>query len=106
MPDSDPEVLLTGFGMEDAHSVANSLTFGPDGWLYGCQTEGKSDGYHWLRVRMGVPGDPCDTFVDLTPQLAAGAHTISFRNREPQYNSAAAAVSRVLVTTDLGFVPQ
>ncbi len=36
-PDSDPEVLLTGFGMEDAHSVANSLTFGPDGWLYGCQ---------------------------------------------------------------------
>lgn len=37
MPDSDPEVLLTGFGMEDAHSVANSLMFGPDGWLYGCQ---------------------------------------------------------------------
>ena len=37
VPDSDPRVLLTGFGMEDAHSVANSLTFGPDGWLYGCQ---------------------------------------------------------------------
>ncbi len=37
VPDGDPEVLLTGFGMEDAHSVANSLTFGPDGWLYGCQ---------------------------------------------------------------------
>ena len=32
-----PDVLLTGFGMEDAHSVANSLTWGPDGWLYGCQ---------------------------------------------------------------------
>ena len=28
---------LRGFGMEDAHSVANSLTWGPDGWLYGCQ---------------------------------------------------------------------
>ena len=37
IPDSDPEVLLTGFGMEDAHSVANSLTWGPDGWLYGSQ---------------------------------------------------------------------
>jgi putative membrane-bound dehydrogenase-like protein len=37
IPDRDPEVLLTGFGMEDAHSVANSLTWGPDGWLYGCQ---------------------------------------------------------------------
>ena len=37
VPDADPEVMLTGFGMEDAHSVANSLTWGPDGWLYGCQ---------------------------------------------------------------------
>ncbi len=36
-PDGDPEVLVKGFGMEDAHSVANSLTWGPDGWLYGCQ---------------------------------------------------------------------
>ncbi len=36
-PDGDPEVLLTGFGMEDAHSVANSLTWGPDGWFYGLQ---------------------------------------------------------------------
>ena len=35
MPDGDPEVLLTGFGMEDAHAVANSLQWGPDGWLYG-----------------------------------------------------------------------
>jgi hypothetical protein len=31
VPDRDPEVLLTGFGMEDAHAVANSLTWGPDG---------------------------------------------------------------------------
>ncbi len=37
VPDGDPEVLVQGFGMDDAHSVANSLTWGPDGWLYGCQ---------------------------------------------------------------------
>jgi len=37
IPDSDPEVLLTGFGMEDAHAFANSLQWGPDGWLYGAQ---------------------------------------------------------------------
>ncbi|MBI3861761.1 MAG: dehydrogenase, partial [Planctomycetia bacterium] len=36
-PDSPPKVLLTGFGMEDAHAFANSLTWGPDGWLYGAQ---------------------------------------------------------------------
>lgn len=37
VPDGDPEVLLEGFGLEDSHSIANSLRFGPDGWLYGCQ---------------------------------------------------------------------
>lgn len=37
VPDGDPEVLLTGFGMEDAHAVGNSLIWGPDGWLYGAQ---------------------------------------------------------------------
>lgn len=37
VPDGDPEVLLEGFGLEDSHSVINSLRFGPDGWLYGAQ---------------------------------------------------------------------
>ncbi|MEP6668842.1 MAG: PVC-type heme-binding CxxCH protein [Chthoniobacter sp.] len=35
IPDGDPQVMLSGFGMEDTHSVANSLHWGPDGWLYG-----------------------------------------------------------------------
>lgn len=29
------EVVLTGFGRSDTHELPNSLTFGPDGWLYG-----------------------------------------------------------------------
>lgn len=37
VPDGDPEVKLAGFGLEDTHSVVNSLRWGPDGWLYGCQ---------------------------------------------------------------------
>ncbi len=37
VPDGDPEVLLEGFGLEDAHAVINSLQWGPDGWLYGTQ---------------------------------------------------------------------
>ena len=36
-PDSDPEVLLSGFGIEDAHATVNSMQWGPDGWLYGAQ---------------------------------------------------------------------
>jgi putative membrane-bound dehydrogenase-like protein len=35
VPDGDPEVHLTGFGLEDTHSLASSLHWGPDGWLYG-----------------------------------------------------------------------
>ncbi len=35
--DGDPEVHLEGFGLEDSHSLANSLRWGPDGWLYGAQ---------------------------------------------------------------------
>ena len=37
VPDGDPIVHLSGFGLEDTHAVANNLTWGPDGWLYGCQ---------------------------------------------------------------------
>ncbi len=36
-PDGDPEVLLSGFGLQDAHATVNSMTWGPDGWLYGAQ---------------------------------------------------------------------
>ncbi len=37
VPDGDPEVHLSGFGLEDTHGLANSLVWGPDGWLYGAQ---------------------------------------------------------------------
>ena len=37
VPDRDPEVRLAGFGLEDTHSAANGLIWGPDGWLYGTQ---------------------------------------------------------------------
>ncbi len=37
VPDGPPEIHLSGFGIEDSHSIANSLAWGPDGWLYGAQ---------------------------------------------------------------------
>ncbi|HRN57912.1 MAG TPA: PmoA family protein, partial [Agriterribacter sp.] len=33
----DIEVRLTGWGIRDRHETLNSLHWGPDGWLYGCQ---------------------------------------------------------------------
>jgi len=54
VPDADPEVLLTGFGMEDAHAVANSLTWGPDGWLYGAQGSTVTAHIRGLEFQQGI----------------------------------------------------
>ncbi|HVJ46779.1 MAG TPA: PVC-type heme-binding CxxCH protein, partial [Luteolibacter sp.] len=54
IPDRDPEVRLAGFGLEDTHSTANGLTWGPDGWLYGAQ--GSTVTSHITRP--GVPEKP------------------------------------------------
>jgi putative membrane-bound dehydrogenase-like protein len=35
-PAGPPEVLLDGWNIKTKHNVFNSLTWGPDGWLYGC----------------------------------------------------------------------
>lgn len=35
--DANIEVRLTGWGIQDRHETLNSLMWGPDGWLYGCQ---------------------------------------------------------------------
>jgi putative membrane-bound dehydrogenase-like protein len=51
IPDGDPEVRLSGFGMEDTHALANGLRWGPDGWLYGCTGSTITStvrGIHWL----------------------------------------------------------
>ncbi|CAG5016950.1 hypothetical protein DYBT9275_05670 [Dyadobacter sp. CECT 9275] len=37
LPNGKPSVHLEGFGLQDTHAVANSLCWGPDGWLYGGQ---------------------------------------------------------------------
>lgn len=36
VPDSEPQILLDGWGQEDTHETLNSFIWGPDGWLYGC----------------------------------------------------------------------
>ena len=51
-PDGPPEVLLDGWNIKDAkHNVFNSLGWGPDGWLYGC------NGIQ-TKSRVGRPGTP------------------------------------------------
>lgn len=35
-PDSEPQILLDGWGLQDTHETLNAFIWGPDGWLYGC----------------------------------------------------------------------
>jgi len=53
-PDGDPEVLLAGFGMEDAQAMANHLTWGPDGWLYGLNGSTTTCKIHGIEFQQGV----------------------------------------------------
>ncbi len=53
-PDGDPEVLLTGFGLQDAHSTVNSMTWGPDGWLYGAQGSTVTARINGIEFQQGI----------------------------------------------------
>jgi putative membrane-bound dehydrogenase-like protein len=53
VPDGPPEVLLDGWSMEAKHNVFNTLTWGPDGWLYGCNGI-------LATSKVGKPGTPED----------------------------------------------
>jgi putative membrane-bound dehydrogenase-like protein len=59
-PAGPPQVVLDGWNMIDTkHNIFNSLTWGPDGWLYGCNgIQAKA----WV----GAPGTPKDkrTYLD------------------------------------------
>src|SRR6266446_6745956 len=54
VPDGDPEVLLSGFGMEDAHAFPNSLQWGPDGWLYGAQGSTVTANIRGIEFQQGI----------------------------------------------------
>lgn len=54
VPDGDPEVLLSGFGMEDAQAMSNHLTWGPDGWLYGVNGSTTTCHIRGLEFQQGV----------------------------------------------------
>ena len=60
--DADPVVHLAGFGLEDTHSVANSLRWGPDGWLYGCHGV-------FTHSKVGKPGTPDNERIPLNAAI-------------------------------------
>lgn len=72
IPDGPPEVHLSGFGLEDTHSVVNSLRFGPDGWLYAAQGSTVS-------AAVKRPG------VDKQPRHSQGQHIWRYHPERREY---------------------
>ncbi len=58
IPDSEPEILLDGWGYQDTHETLNAFNWGPDGWLYGCHGV-------FTHSRVGKPGTPDDERMPL-----------------------------------------
>lgn len=80
LPDGEPEVRLQGFGIEDTHSLANSLTWGPDGWLYGVHgstSTGRVRGISFLGQAVWRYHPERDTF-ELFAQGGGNPWTLSF----------------------------
>src|SRR5262249_23117225 len=50
-PDGPPEIVLDGWSLDAIHNVFNGLTWGPDGWLYGCNGITATS-------KVGKPGTP------------------------------------------------
>jgi len=50
-PAGPPKILLDGWAYQDTHETLNTLTWGPDGWLYGCHGV-------FTHSKVGKPGTP------------------------------------------------
>lgn len=50
-PDGKPQIVLDGWDLKARHNVFNGLTWGPDGWLYGCNGILSNS-------KIGKPGSP------------------------------------------------
>lgn len=58
VPDSEPQILLDGWGYQDTHETLNAFIWGPDGWLYGCHGV-------FTHSKVGKPGTPDDQRIPL-----------------------------------------
>lgn len=78
VPDGDPVVHLDGFGLEDTHSVVNSLRWGPDGWLYAAQGSTVT-----ANVRVRVPSTLPQS--NTPPVYSQGQHLWRYHPEQHRY---------------------
>ena len=100
-----------GAGLDDPDSYYVQMDDGGEAfWRYGCQTNPifPEPSWYWVRVQESL------TCIDIDPvsyMIDAGPHVARFRNRESGSHDdmnppgEIAAITRVLVTNDPGFVP-
>jgi hypothetical protein len=98
--------MEAGVNQNDPDSFYVSVDGGSEvTWFYGCDTFGNDEVWSWEQVDDNELGAQCDDAVVLVVTLDAGMHTVRLRNREPESNGDFAAIARILVTNDQGYVP-
>ncbi|MCA9193714.1 MAG: dehydrogenase, partial [Planctomycetales bacterium] len=87
------EVVVTGFGRFDTHELPNSLTWGPDGCLYGlngvfnpCKVESQGVGYEFTCAMFRI--DPRTRKFDLFCEGTSNPWGIAFDDRGEAFISA------------------
>jgi putative membrane-bound dehydrogenase-like protein len=56
-PDGPPQTIVTGFGRTDTHELPNSLTWGPDGYLYGLNGVFNHSDVHYAKENPNYKSD-------------------------------------------------
>lgn len=73
-------------------------------WEYGCQTEGMGD-MVWAWLPLEAAGPMACSATEMSFELEAGAHELTFRNREQGTGEDFAAIAALVVTDDPSFDP-
>ena len=101
------EVVVTGFGRFDTHELPNSLTWGPDGWLYGwngvfnpahIQNKGKTFDFTCAMYRI----NPCTREFQIFAQGTSNPWAITW-NGEGDAFASACVIDHLWHITESGY---
>ena len=105
-----PEVILTGFGRDDRHELPNSLTWGPDGWLYGMNgvfngsrmsfNDGKT--FNFTCASSGSAGTPITKSFELFSQGTSNPWGLDY-NRQGDWFVSCCVIDHLFHMTQSGY---
>ena len=94
-----PEVVVTGFGRDDTHELPNSLTWGPDGWLYGLNGVFNHSPRQAATARTSTSPAPCSASIRRRANSSSSARAPAIPGASPGTTRAAPSSAPASSTT-------